>query len=278
MDNFLPVNRELQKHWIYKDSSYLHCWLEMLFNARFSVEPKTDIYKGVLYTINRGEFIYSRPTYAARLNVTEGKLRTLVKLLISDGMITEVKSLGHNKPTIYKINNYELYNSLPSEHVEIESVESNDNQVETKSQPSDNQVTTKSQPLKNIDNKVKKENNEILYQSVFDYYLSAELIKHKSLTTDMKKAIDKAQSELNLDIDYFKRIIDRHKQKVNGTIKNEYPTKTRPLAELFGQKKYNSVSLICTDYLDEVWEQSNKPQQKKIEKIDPSMIDFIPEV
>ena len=159
LENFLPVSRKLQTHWIYKDSSYLHCWLEMLFNARFSTEPKTDIYKGVLYTINRGEFIYSRPTYSARLGVSEGKLRTLIKLLLADNMIEEVKSLGNNKPTIYKIINYNSYNIEPSETIETERIEGYCNQVETKSQPSDNQVTTKSQPLKNNVNKVKKEKN-----------------------------------------------------------------------------------------------------------------------
>lgn len=34
--DFLPVCRELQKHWIYKDSDFLHAWLEMLFNARYA--------------------------------------------------------------------------------------------------------------------------------------------------------------------------------------------------------------------------------------------------
>lgn len=160
LDNFLPVSRKLQTHWIYKDSSYLHCWLEMLFNARFSNEPKTDIYKGVLYTINRGEFIYSRPTYSARLGISEGKLRTLIKLLVAENMIEEIKSLGNNKPTIYKIINYNSYNIQPSERVYFEGVEEHSNQVTTKSQPSDNQVTTKSQPLKNIDNKDDIENND----------------------------------------------------------------------------------------------------------------------
>jgi hypothetical protein len=157
LDNFLPVNRELQKHWIYKDSSYLHCWLEMLFNARFSTESKTEIYKGVVYTINRGEFIYSRPTYSQRLNMTEGKLRSFMNILLKEGMIIEVRSLGKNKPTIFKICNYDLYNSQPSESVGNSKVDTNNDQVTTKSQPSDNQVTT----TKEYRKERKKENNVI---------------------------------------------------------------------------------------------------------------------
>jgi len=160
LDNFLPVNRELQKHWIYKDSSYLHCWLEMLFNARWSEEPKTDIYKGVLYTINRGEFLYSRPTYSDRLKVSEGKLKTLMKLLINEKMIEPVNSLGNNKPTVYRILKYEIYNGRPSECVDFVDVGGIVRQVTTKSKPSDDQVTTNRRPLKNIDNIDNKEKEE----------------------------------------------------------------------------------------------------------------------
>lgn len=258
LSNFLPINRQLQEHWIYKDSCYLHCWLEMLFNARYSEEEKTDIYKGVVYTINRGEFIFSRPSYSKRLNIPEGKIRTLIKLLINENMIQEVKSLGRNKPTIYKIINYDLYNSQPSEHVENKGVEYCIDQVTTKSQPSDNQVTTKSQPLKNIDNNYKKEKEKekSIYAAVFEYYISAGLVSHKSFTEDMKKAIDLSVKYFNLDEPYFKRIIDRHKKKVELTKDNgKYAVRKRTLAELFGQKKKDGVSLICADYLDEVWEE-----------------------
>jgi hypothetical protein len=90
----------------------------------------------------------------------------------------------------------------------------------------------------------------------------------------MKKAIDKSIKELGLDLEYFKRIIDRHSEKVQQT-KNEgkYATKKRTLAELFGQKKHNAVSLICTDYLDEVWE--TKEQQTKQLEPNEKIIDGI---
>jgi len=202
LDNFLPVNRGLQKHWIFKDSSYLHCWLEMLFNARFSEEPKTDVYKGVLYTINRGEFLYSRPTYSERLSITDRKLRTLIKLLIADNMITEVKSLGLNKPTIYKINNYEVYNIRPSERVENESVECYSDQVESKSSPSGDQVASKSRPLKNKDNKVNngKKDNNTLVMEVLDFYNSVENVpKYRTITDGRKKAINARIKEYGVD-------------------------------------------------------------------------------
>jgi len=116
--------------------------------------------------------------------------------------------------------------------------------------------------------------NKQLCISVFEHYLSSGLYAHKSLTEDMKKAIDKSIKELGLDLEYFKRIIDRHSEKVQQT-KNEgkYATKKRTLAELFGQKKHNAVSLICTDYLDEVWE--TKEQQTKQLEPNEKIIDGI---
>ncbi len=184
LSNYLPVNRNLQGHWIYKDSSYLHCWLEMLFNARFSQESKQDVFKGTMYTINRGEFIFSRPTYCSRLGISEGKMRTLLKLLIQANMIELVHSLGKNKPTIYKICNYETYNKQPSEHVGMTNIKGYNNQVATKSQPSDNQVTTKSQPLKNKDNKDNNKEYSVFFEDCWKLYPNK---KGKGQISDTKK-------------------------------------------------------------------------------------------
>lgn len=276
LSNFLPVNRKLQEHWIFKDSCYLHCWMEMLFNARFSEEPKIDIFKGSVYTINRGEFIFSRSSYAKRLNIKESKIRTFLNLLIESKMLEKVASLGENKPTIYKICNYEVYNGssnycqanteqtpsehlvnteqTPSEHVDIALFYSDVHRANTQSSPSEHPVNTEQTPLKKNVKKDKNVNNEKenIYTTVYSYYMDKDLIKHKALTSAMKKAIDKAMNgEHKLDTEYMCRIIDRHKIKSQENIKGFY---TRTLAQLFGQKKYKSEEMIYEDYLDEVWE------------------------
>lgn len=265
--NFLPLSRDIKEHWIYKDSCFLHGWLEMLFNARYANEPKTDIWKGAVYTIERGEFLYSRPSYSARLNIPEGKLRKLLDLLISENMIEQSKTLGKNKPTIYKICNYDLYNFSPSEDVEITGLEHTVNQVTTKSQPSDNQVTTKSQPLKNKDNKdIQKK--EDYYVEIFDHYQSLNIKKHRALTADMKKAIDKAMSELKCDKEYLMKLLDRHKLKIESTKSNgQYAVRPRTISEFFGQKKKDGVALICCDYEDGIWD--SKFEKTKFENIIP---------
>lgn len=265
LKNFLPLRREVTEHWIYKDSDYFKVWVDMLFKARFSEEPKKDIYEGSLYTINQSEFLFSRNTWSSRLNINPNKLYKLINLLIQEQMIEKVGKVGKSGATIYSIVNYQKYNNFNSEattlivdntEFEDNSQQRNNSQATAFQQPSNSQATLK----KNV--KTDKSVKGDLYVSVFDHYINSELVKHKSLTADMKKAIDLAMKELSLDKDYLNRIIDRHSEKVKSTQNNgQYATKARTLAELFGQKKHKSVSLICTDYLDEVY--GNQPQVKQ---------------
>lgn len=149
-ENYLPLRREIRQHWVYSDSEYFHLWTDILFNARFSHTPKKDVYKGVMYTLNRGEFLYSRSSYSQRLKISENRVRRCIDLLSKDSMIEKVNSLGKNKPTIYKVVNYNFYNKPPSETVVGEGIQ----EIVTKSPPSDHQVTTtKEEGSKNEKNK-----------------------------------------------------------------------------------------------------------------------------
>ena len=120
---------------------------------------------------------------------------------------------------------------------------------------------------KEIKEKENKENN--IYTDVFNYYLTKNnLIKHKKFSSDMKKAIDISINTYSLDLEYMKRIIDRHSEKVEATKeKGQYSVKVRTLAELFGQKIKDSPSIICSVYLDEVYKNEIK-DIKPIEKIE----------
>jgi len=141
-----------------------------LYSARFSYNPKTEVFKGVIYTINRSEFLFSRPNYSQRLNIPDNRVRKAIELLIKDNMIEVVSSLGKNKPTIYKIINYDLYNNPPSESVGAQRLQ----ELSTKSPPSDHQVTTKSPPLKKkekIDKNEKKSNTpKQVYEEESTFY------------------------------------------------------------------------------------------------------------
>ena len=80
----------------------------------------------------------------------------------------------------------------------------------------------------------------------------------------MKKGIDKVIKIYSLDLDYIKRIIDRHSEKVEqDKNKTEFKTTTRTLSELLGQKKYRSEDYICSDYLDEKYVEIKKEIEKE---------------
>ena len=108
-------------------------------------------------------------------------------------------------------------------------------------------------------------NNKDIYTEIFNHYLSKEnLIKHTKFTEPMKKGIDKVIKIYGLDLDYIKRIIDRHSEKVEqDKNKTEFKTTTRTLSELLGQKKYRSEDYICSDYFDEKYKKIEVKEKKQ---------------
>ena len=123
--------------------------------------------------------------------------------------------------------------------------------------------TQKEIESKEKENKKEKEIN--INQEIFNHYLSKEnLIKHTKFTEPMKKGIDKVIKIYSLDLDYIKRIIDRHSEKVEqDKNKTEFKTTTRTLSELLGQKKYRSEDYICSDYFDEKYKKTEVKEKKQ---------------
>lgn len=152
LKNFLPLRREVMEHWIYKDSDYFKVWVDMLFRARFSEEPKKDIYEGSLYMLYQGHFLFSRNTWSIRLNINSNKLYKLVNLLIQEQMIEKVGKVGKSGATIYSIVNYQKYNYFNSEATALpidntgfegDSQQPNNSEATAFQQPSNSQATLK---------------------------------------------------------------------------------------------------------------------------------------
>jgi hypothetical protein len=114
---------------------------------------------------------------------------------------------------------------------------------------------------------INNKKTNIMYETIFQEYQNANLVKHTKFTPDMKKAIDLAKKQLGLCEQDFINIIKRHKQKYELTKGSQYPIRKRTLSELFGQKKSGGVSLICSDYLDDVWEPIKSESNHKNEVI-----------
>jgi hypothetical protein len=161
---FIGIDRGLRDHWIYQDAEYLKVWMEMLFLARFSEEPHTELIDGDIIQVEYGQFIFGRVKWSQRLKVGEQRLRTLINKLKKEQMIELV--LEHRKCSVYALCNYAKFNQQTNHQSSLtqqgvsDDANHQSNQQLTISQPSPNhQLTTKEQSKQR--NKVKE--NKIAY-------------------------------------------------------------------------------------------------------------------
>lgn len=158
---FIGIDRGLRDHWIYQDAEYLKVWMEMLFLARFSEEPHTELIDGDIIKVEYGQFIFGRIKWSQRLKIGEQRLRTLITKLKKEQMIELV--LEHRKCSVYALVNYAKFNHESNhqrDHTQQVIVDDANHQINhllTISQPSVNhQSTTKEQSKQgNKVNKVK---------------------------------------------------------------------------------------------------------------------------
>jgi|GEM_PF-2463575 len=99
MSGFIPIGRELQNHWLRRDKDYWMVFCEMYFLARYSDKPETRVIDGLEVTIHQKEFIFGRPGWSRRLDISEQRLKTLIKKLIDEGFIKQTQR--HSKFTVY---------------------------------------------------------------------------------------------------------------------------------------------------------------------------------
>lgn len=169
---YIGLDRGIVDHWIYQDAEYFKVWFEMLYRARFSKEPHTELVDGEVVVVNYGEFIYGRIKWSERLKVSEQRLRTLIKKLKAQDMIEVVSE--HRKCTLYTIKNYAKFNQQSNQQETYiqqgfeGGANQQINQPSTSSQPAANQqLTTKEERKKvNNDKKDKKEPKNIYAEQV----------------------------------------------------------------------------------------------------------------
>mgnify|MGYP001117749143 CR=1 FL=1 len=152
--------------------------------------------------------------------------------------------IGLNKD----ISSWELVKSLTVSEINTVSQDSNT----TVSQDTNSTVSQDTNQERKKE--IYKERGEVAteknnYKSVYDHYLSLNLIKHIKYTDTMVKAIKKAMDENKYSTEDCKTLLDRHKQVVEMT-KNDgrYAVRVRSLHEFFGQKVKDASHLICTEY------------------------------
>jgi uncharacterized phage protein (TIGR02220 family) len=98
----------------------------MAFLARFSDKPETKVVEGITVTINKYEFIFGRPAWCRRLDISEQRMKTLLKKMIAEGFIKQTQTC--NKFTVYSFE----YGSLTNQQINQLT-----NQQDSKNQPAE---------------------------------------------------------------------------------------------------------------------------------------------
>ena len=131
---WIKIHRALLDHWCATEPEALAVWVRLLCEANFE-DKKANVY-GQLVEVKRGQVVYGRKEFSKRSGVTEMKLRRIMSVLESDGMIIQHKS---SKFTLVSITYYDEYQDA--------------NQQTTSKQPANNQQTTTPKEVKNLRSK-----------------------------------------------------------------------------------------------------------------------------
>lgn len=101
---FISLDRRILNHWVSEEPETMAVFVRMLLEA--SWEAKEKVMNGRLVALKRGQLLFGRSAFSGRCGVSEGKLRRILKLLETDGMIDQQKT---NKYSIISITNYDSY-------------------------------------------------------------------------------------------------------------------------------------------------------------------------
>ena len=82
---WIKIHRALMDHWSSSEPEALAVWVRMLCEANF--EEKTTLIHGQLVTVKRGQLVFGLEKFSARSGVSIKKLRRIVDMLVSDGML-----------------------------------------------------------------------------------------------------------------------------------------------------------------------------------------------
>lgn len=82
---WIKIHRALLDHWSSSEPEALAVWVRMLCEANY--EEKTTLIHGQLVTVKRGQLIFGLEKFSARSGVSIKKLRRIVDMLVSDGML-----------------------------------------------------------------------------------------------------------------------------------------------------------------------------------------------
>ncbi|CAH1058805.1 hypothetical protein [Paenibacillus pseudetheri] len=148
MSGYIQIGRELQNHWLRRDKDYWMVFCEMYFLARYAEKPEKRNIEGYEVTIHQKEFIFGRPAWSRRMDISEQRLKTLVRKLVDEGFIKQTQK--HNKFTVYSFeyvpeinqqnnqqSNQQDFPEQPAEPLAPQGFEGDSNQQDFPNQPAE---------------------------------------------------------------------------------------------------------------------------------------------
>ena len=119
---WIKVHRALLGHWCATEPEALAVWVRLLCEANF--ESKKSMINGCLIEVERGQLVFGLDAFSKKSGVSVAKLRRIISMLESDGMISRQKT---SKYSLISIACYDKY-------------QEDDRQITDKSQAKDNQI------------------------------------------------------------------------------------------------------------------------------------------
>ena len=228
--NFLPLNRSLLNHWLWKDKPFSkgQAWVDLLLLANY--EDKKMPYKGKVVTCKRGDVNLSITELAKRWGWSRNSARRFLMLLESDGMVT-VNATTHR--TTITLEKYGFFNNQCATN-EATSGQQVDDKWATSGQQVD--TTKKVKKVKKVE-KVEKH--------IYGEY------KHVRLTDE---EMNRLVAELGEDgFAECIRILDEYKEQTGKTYKND---------------NLAIRNWVITRYKENISKQAAKPKEGRLDWLD----------
>ena len=101
---WIKVHRALLDHWCATEPEALAVWVRLLCEANF--ESKKSMINGCLIEVERGQLVFGLDAFSKKSGVSVAKLRRIISMLESDGMISRQKT---SKYSLISITCYDKY-------------------------------------------------------------------------------------------------------------------------------------------------------------------------
>lgn len=154
---YIRLYRSIQEHWLWEKQPFSQgqAWIDLLMRAGY--KDKTVAFDKQVISLNRGQFVTSERSLMEKWGWNKTRVRTFLKLLESEKMIT--RKSDHLK-TIITICNYAAFQDLGKYDTDQQETSNEPviNQLETSNEPVVNQQETSDEPVRDQTNKRKKEN------------------------------------------------------------------------------------------------------------------------